>query len=495
MADQDSNTGALAFQDEFTQSYGGNCYFVSVEPVFFEQVSEAASLISRSQPDSQRADFVDKLTQEAKQAQPPQQATTNDEDDDDEQQHPSSQAAPTSPQTDAAKRAVVKQLVQACKGVRLEALDKELEGFVNLVLSLILTLVPATDAEFQPLVFGLAEAVSFSADRSANPSISARYSCLTTIFNSLPSTTPAARLQILQRIIAYAAANDDFAVVQPALVRFEAYLTDFGFGPNSDNAEQGHKAVAHVIDILVSKGRTTEAHKLLLSHLATASSGEVQSDSLAKLASTLIAVSLSLPNVYDFATLTAVPAVAKPSSAPLATLLDIFRSGDVGSFEKFKQDNAQVLTDYKLDATSLATKLKLVALAELCSARVGESVSYKEIASTLQLANDNNDDGEEVETWVIDAIRAGLVSGRLSQSLMTLHVTRATPRSFTNDNWRQLETRLQGWRTSLSSILDSVKKGLNVDSGRGAGAIDVAQTTGIPETSGATTGRNEVTVA
>ncbi|KAM0792738.1 hypothetical protein ACM66B_002514 [Microbotryomycetes sp. NB124-2] len=474
MSDQDTGAGALAFQDEFTQSHGGSCYFVSVEPVFVEQVSEAASLISRSRPEAQRAQFVDKLMDAAKQAQPTATGAAAEDDDNDDDDKP--KAVPMdSAETVEAKRAIVKDLVAACKGIRLEALDKELEGFVNLLLSLILSLWPSDDQQFQPLVFGLAEAVSFSADRSANPSISARYSCLSTIFNSLPASVPAARLQVLQRIIAYAAANDDFAVVQPALDRFEAYLVEFGFGPGSSNSEHGNKAVSHVVDTLVNKQKLPEARALLLSHLS--SPAATASESTGKLASTLISVSLSLPNVYDFASLSAVPAVAQPSSAPLATLLDIFRSGDVGAFETFIQQNSPTLTEFKLDADVLATKLKLVALADLCSGRVGESVSYDEIAQTLKLANNANDDGEEVETWVIDAIRAGLVSGRLSQSLSTLHVTRATPRSFTPEHWKQLESRLQGWRTSLSAILDSVAKGLqtsNGGKGHGTGAIELA---------------------
>ena len=37
----------------------------------------------------------------------------------------------------------------------------------------------------------------------------------------------------------------------------------------------------------------------------------------------------------------------------------------------------------------------------LCSERVGETVQYGEIAKALDLGTDG-DEGEEVETWVID---------------------------------------------------------------------------------------------
>lgn len=66
------------------------------------------------------------------------------------------------------------------------------------------------------------------------------------------------------------------------------------------------------------------------------------------------------------------------------------------------------------------------------------------------------------------AIRASLISGRLSQPLLSFHVTRAAPRSFTPAHWSQLQGRLEGWRTSLDSILDSVSKGIHLDGSSGA---------------------------
>ena len=66
------------------------------------------------------------------------------------------------------------------------------------------------------------------------------------------------------------------------------------------------------------------------------------------------------------------------------------------------------------------------------------------------------------------AIRASLISGRLSQPQLSFHVTRATPRSFTPAHWAQLQTRLEGWRASIDGIRDSVAKGLQIDGGASA---------------------------
>lgn len=56
----------------------------------------------------------------------------------------------------------------------------------------------------------------------------------------------------------------------------------------------------------------------------------------------------------------------------------------------------------------------------------------------------------------VTVIRAGLVSGRLSQKTQTLHVTRATARSFERPQWELLEQRLHAWKASIASVLEVV---------------------------------------
>ena len=53
-------------------------------------------------------------------------------------------------------------------------------------------------------------------------------------------------------------------------------------------------------------------------------------------------------------------------------------------------------------------------------------------------------------------IRAGLVSGKLSQTAQTLHVNRATARAFEREQWELLEKRLQAWKSGLASVLETV---------------------------------------
>ena len=53
-------------------------------------------------------------------------------------------------------------------------------------------------------------------------------------------------------------------------------------------------------------------------------------------------------------------------------------------------------------------------------------------------------------------IRAGLVSGKLSQTTQTFHIIRASARAFERQQWELLEKRLAAWKTGLAGVLDVV---------------------------------------
>jgi translation initiation factor 3 subunit M len=89
-------------------------------------------------------------------------------------------------------------------------------------------------------------------------------------------------------------------------------------------------------------------------------------------------------------------------------------------------------------------------MSSLAFDNVGQNLPYSSIASALQIEE------SEVERWAIDAVRAGLVGGRLSQTHRTLHISRATPRSFGDSQWNLLEQRLLAWQTGLASVMDVI---------------------------------------
>jgi translation initiation factor 3 subunit M len=121
-----------------------------------------------------------------------------------------------------------------------------------------------------------------------------------------------------------------------------------------------------------------------------------------------------------------------------------------------------------LDELQLERKIRLLTLTSLAFDNVGRDLSYSAIAAALQVET------SEVEKWAIDGnkiksrhfnrstdcilvvIRAGLLSGKLSQTCQVLHINRSTSRAFERRQWEALEQRLLAWKTGLGAVLDVV---------------------------------------
>merc|ERR1711939_1138204 len=127
-----------AFQDDFTQRHSAT-FMILVEPIFADQVSEAASLLARSKADAERQDFLQQFVTAA-QAIESALAELNVDG-----------AEPSEEKLEEvreAQRTLVSDLLAAAEGSRLEATDRELEGFSNLILSFVLNLFSVSNPAF-----------------------------------------------------------------------------------------------------------------------------------------------------------------------------------------------------------------------------------------------------------------------------------------------------------------------------------------------------------
>lgn len=64
----------------------------------------------------------------------------------------------------------------------------------------------------------------------------------------------------------------------------------------------------------------------------------------------------------------------------------------------------------------------------------------------------------------VPVVRAGLLSGKLSQTTQTLHVIRAVPRGFAKEQWNVLEQRLLAWKEGLvgiQSVLSATRQSIS----------------------------------
>jgi translation initiation factor 3 subunit M len=124
-------------------------------------------------------------------------------------------------------------------------------------------------------------------------------------------------------------------------------------------------------------------------------------------------------------------------------LLDVFLNGSLSTYQTFAQSHASLIKDNEQNIR----KMRLLSLASLGSENLSRELTYAEIAKSLEIPED------EVEMWVIDVIRAGLVEAKLDQLNKTAIVHRSIYRVFGQEQWKKLSTSLSAWKDNLNEIL------------------------------------------
>ncbi|KAG2343670.1 hypothetical protein BDR05DRAFT_975908 [Suillus weaverae] len=137
--------------------------------------------------------------------------------------------------------------------------------------------------------------------------------------------------------------------------------------------------------------------------------------------------------------------------------LQVFLNGGLLEFYSWLENHPAVLKKYELGRAQLERKIRRLSFASRSFAHVGHDLLYSEVASTLHI------ELSQVEKWVIDTTRAGLLSGKLSQTTQSLHVYRMSARTFEREQWEALENRLVAWKAGLASVLEVVSSAQKSD--------------------------------
>ncbi|PWZ03364.1 PCI-domain-containing protein [Testicularia cyperi] len=421
---------------------------VLADGTFEEQVVEVSAFLSRSQPEAAQNDFITKFQKLALEAEPA----------------PASEDAEAAPAAgDAAKKQqVVQQLVSEVKSLG-EGSDRELEGVYNLLASLISANFSVDES--QPLFRSLVAAIT--KDGASDKNL-VRYRILSNLFNTLPASSPL-RLDLFNALLTAASANDDLDYLSSALHALPQWLAQWNVDESAKaqclesvakalgNAEKEHE-------------QSSKAYQFLLLHLRYISTTASSSSSTKESAERTVASALRLPKLYEFEDLLQVKAVTDLNGTPVFELLKIFVGGNAKEFQAWSSSNSAEISRLGLNQEQLLMKIRLLDLADLCAQSVSSDVSYDSIAKTLDISTD------DVETWVIDVIRAGLVSGKLSQVKGTFRVYKSVNRQFGKQQWEQLESRLVQWQKSIASIIDSIAATRGGRSSTAAADNAVAQT-------------------
>lgn len=403
------------------------------------QIEECAALFSRSLPESERASFIQRLQTSADKA--------------------DGEGA-----SDAAARDAVSLLVKDIPS-DIEGTDREIEGGFNMVISLLAKYFNDTDTDFHELCMRIVQLVSdISTPVKAAERGVVKYRILANVFNILPATS-GLRLDVFLALLRIAAHNGDLDFLSAAVQSLPSWLAQWEVSP-----EKKHECLEEVADALESSERSVEyvgkAYQLELLQLRYVSSEPALSqETRHATAERAIASALRLPKLFEFDEMLHVPVVAELQGSAIFALLKIFVCGNRAELDAWlnSADAKHTIDRFKLQPDDLVHKMRLLDLAQLCVGSVSSEVSYDEIAKVLGVSDD------AVESWVIDGallhdcstdatvIRAGLVSGKLSQVKRSFRVYRSTHRSFEKPQWETLEKRLEQWKSSVQSLLTTIR--------------------------------------
>ncbi|PWN50160.1 PCI-domain-containing protein [Violaceomyces palustris] len=403
---------------------------VLAEGTFEDQIVETSAFLSRSLPESERNDFISNFQSISAEA------------DTKEGQEAQIQ-----------KAEVVKKLVQQVKSIG-EGSDRELEGVFNLISTLILQTIPESQEGARAELIGQITSALTKQEGVVGEKSVVRYRILSNIFNTLPPRSPL-RLELFLSLLSLASANDDLHYISSAINSLPQWLAEWNISPasKSDCLEKVSKALQGAEK---EHDQGSKAYEYLLLHLRYISNEpsllESSSANNSTAAERVLATALRLPKVFEFEELLQIKAVTQLEGNPIFELVKIFVGGSIADFSNWsaKAESKEAINRLGLDEAELERKIKLLELASLCARSVSTEVPYAEIQKLLGIQED------DVETWVIDVVRAGLVSGKLSQVNQSFRVYRSIQRVFGEEQWKSLEKRLEQWRSSVSNILEVI---------------------------------------
>jgi len=339
------------------------------------------------------------------------------------------------------KDAVLKKLVSG-SAVLNNAPERELQAAYNLLIHLI-----SQSADPDPYLPRLCTYLSAPITSSPHNGAGLALGILSTLFNTIP-TDDEARYHILLAIVEVIKGSRNYETLQPQLQSLESWVEEWEM-----TSEESLKLYLAIADAALAANEQEDSYTYQLKALRTLqdtpSLPEAQSLSLRALKA-----ALQNEKHFDFQDLTALESVQslRNSDQIWYELLEVFNADNYDDFQDFKEGNNNFISENDLDEATLDRKIRLLTIASLSAhASHTRTLSYSTIAKALNVPS------EDVEVWIIDSIRSGLVEGKLSQQKQEFNIHRSTYRVFGENQWREVASRLETWKSSLVNVLAVIR--------------------------------------
>ncbi|CAK7201429.1 hypothetical protein SEUCBS139899_004133 [Sporothrix eucalyptigena] len=327
--------------------------------------------------------------------------------------------------------------------------EKDFTGTYNLLIHLAINESKDPSPYLRTICQNLSKPVTSSPVNGVGLALNA----LQAVFNLLAPNN-ALRYNVFMAILRFIRTHGLYDNLKPTLQQLPSWLADWDV-----SEEAARKLYLEVVAFAADQGEAEESYQHLLKALRTfdaSDDSEVKSEEAEQLSVRAVRTALLSNTQYDFQDLRVLPTVQaladSEKSAIYAQLLDIFAEQDLEDYNDFNEEHEGWIEAQELDGEKLQRKMRLLTFTSLAASTQSRQIEYNRISKALQVPV------EDVEVWAIDVIRAGLVEGKLSQQQQVFLVHRTTYRVFGEKQWRELGTRIDQWRNSLSSVLSVLRR-------------------------------------
>lgn len=334
----------------------------------------------------------------------------------------------------------------------------------NLIISLILKGTKQKD-ETKGLWTKLVDRVGSDSYQPVN----VKLGVLSNVFNVLKPADQM-RFNVFKRILTVASEGDELDAVLPTLkntVLVETFMKEWGL-----SVDQRSHLLLIISQVLHPRDNSDNSYSVvsleyLLKYLMVVQLNPMVPVDAAVLKASLrnaLLAAINLPEILSFDDILALKWTSDAKLQDLfgikslVELIKIFATQSVEALEAFIKKNPNVLKESIITSREDAMrKIRVLSLSTLGMQYLYKKLGYKAIAQHLLIRHD------EVEYWVIDAIRAGLIDARMDQEKETVVVSRASHRVFGKKEWMVLDSQVDEWRENMIKCLKVVQSSKKTD--------------------------------
>jgi len=218
------------------------------------------------------------------------------------------------------------------------------------------------------------------------------------------------------------------------------------FSAKPPTAEQLQKLYRLLHTSLTNSKMSDDAYKVMLDLLATytmENASQARED-----AQRCILASLADPNIYLLDHLLPLKPVKFLEGNPIHDLLMVAVYDGLSEYMKFYAGHKEFMQKMNLDHAMMTKKMRILTLISM--AEKSPEVSFSHIQKELELGP------EEVERFIIDALKTKLLAARIEQANQKVVVQNAVKRAITKAHWVQIRDTLVRWRNSIHQMKENL---------------------------------------